>query len=104
MRNVIPFRSRGKCRRLAERKAFEAPDDPQLKKYYCLEMYPYPSGASIWACAQLYDRRRHLPLPSDERAQRHASHRLGRPGHAGENAAIKHGIHPQTWTLDNIAT
>ncbi|MGZ5496964.1 MAG: class I tRNA ligase family protein, partial [Candidatus Aminicenantales bacterium] len=27
-----------------EAKAFEALEDPSLPKYYCLEMYPYPSG------------------------------------------------------------
>src|SRR4030042_7112703 len=46
MKDVYPFREvEEKWQKTwAERLVFEAADDPRLTKYYCLEMYPYPSG------------------------------------------------------------
>jgi leucyl-tRNA synthetase len=88
----------------AERRAFEVVEDPARKKFYLLEMYPYPSGRihmghvrnySIGDVISRYKRMTGFnvlhPIGWDA---------LGMPA---ENAAIKHGIHPQTWTLDNVA-
>jgi leucyl-tRNA synthetase len=87
----------------ADAKAFEALDDPSRPKYYCLEMYPYPSGrihmghVRNYSIGDVIARQKRMsganvlhPIGWDA---------LGMPA---ENAAIKHGTHPRTWTLDNI--
>ena len=106
MKDVYPFQEvEEKWQKTwADEKVFEAADDPRLTKYYCLEMYPYPSGRihmghvrnySIGDVISRFQLMKGLnvihPIGWDA---------LGMPA---ENAAIKHGIHPQTWTLDNIA-
>jgi leucyl-tRNA synthetase len=106
MKDVYPFQEvEEKWQKTwAEKKVFEAADDPRLTKYYCLEMYPYPSGRihmghvrnySIGDVISRFQLMKGLnvmhPIGWDA---------LGMPA---ENAAIKHGIHPQAWTLDNIA-
>jgi leucyl-tRNA synthetase len=88
----------------AERKTFEVREDPAKQKFYLLEMYPYPSGrihmghVRNYSIGDVISRFKTMkgfnvlhPIGWDA---------LGMPA---ENAAIKHGIHPQTWTLDNIA-
>ena len=88
----------------AERKSFEVAEDLGRKEFYLLEMYPYPSGrihmghVRNYSIGDVIGRFKRMngfnvlhPIGWDA---------LGMPA---ENAAIKHGIHPQTWTLDNIA-
>ncbi len=88
----------------AERKTFEVREDPARQKFYLLEMYPYPSGrihmghVRNYSIGDVISRFKTMkgfnvlhPIGWDA---------LGMPA---ENAAIKHGIHPQTWTFDNIA-
>jgi len=88
----------------AEKRAFEVTEDPSKPKYYLLEMYPYPSGRihmghvrnySIGDVIARYKSMNGLnvlhPIGWDA---------LGMPA---ENAAIKHGVHPRKWTLDNVA-
>ena len=31
-----------------ENKSFEVEPDPEKEKFYCLSMFPYPSGRVIW--------------------------------------------------------
>jgi leucyl-tRNA synthetase len=106
MRNVYPYSEiEEKWQKIwAERKVFEAADDPRMTKYYCLEMYPYPSGRIHMGHVRNYSigdviSRFHLMMGQG------VIHPIGWDalGMPAENAAIKHGIHPQTWTLDNIA-
>ena len=79
-------------------------EDSQKKKYYCLEMYPYPSGrihmgqVRNYAIGDVIARFKMMnglniihPIGWDA---------LGMPA---ENAAITQGIHPQKWTLGNIS-
>ncbi|HUU36774.1 MAG TPA: leucine--tRNA ligase [Candidatus Desulfaltia sp.] len=106
MKDVYPFQEiEEKWQKIwAQEKVFAAGDDPRQTKYYCLEMYPYPSGrihmghVRNYSIGDVISRFKLMkgfnvlhPIGWDA---------LGMPA---ENAAIKHGIHPQEWTLDNIA-
>jgi leucyl-tRNA synthetase len=87
-----------------DRKAFAAHEDPSKPKYYCLEMYPYPSGrihmghVRNYSIGDVIARQKRMAGAS-------VLHPIGWDalGMPAENAAIKHGTHPQTWTLDNVA-
>ncbi len=85
-------------------KAFQPSEEAQKEKYYCLEMYPYPSGKIhmgqvrnyaigdvISRFMQMKDLNVIHPIGWDA---------LGMPA---ENAAITQKIHPRKWTLDNIS-
>ncbi len=87
-----------------DERAFEAREDPSRPKYYCLEMYPYPSGrihmghVRNYSIGDVIARQKRMAGAS-------VLHPIGWDalGMPAENAAIKHGTHPQTWTLDNVA-
>jgi leucyl-tRNA synthetase len=92
-------------KRWAETGAFEVSEDASRRKFYCLEMLPYPSGDihvghvrnyCITDVVARFKRMRGMnvlhPIGWDA---------LGLPA---ENAAIKRGIHPEKWTRQNIAS
>src|SRR5512146_2379900 len=78
-------------------------EDPTREKFYFLTMLPYPSG-------DLHIGHWYAMTPSDAAARyrRMCGYNVFFPigfdafGLPAENAAIKHGIHPYTWTLSNI--
>ena len=86
-----------------ESKLYRAVIDRSKPKYYALTMYPYPSG-------DLHMGHWYAMVPSDARARwmRMRGYNVLFPmgfdafGLPAENAAIRRGIHPKTWTYDNI--
>ena len=76
------------------------------KKYYCLEMFSYPSGAKLHA-GHWYN---YGPADTFARFKRMQGYEVFHPmgfdafGLPAENYAIKTGIHPEDSTLKNIET
>ena len=85
-------------------RAFEVDVDPSRPKYYCLEMFAYPSGH-----AHVGHVRNYIIGDVMARTKRMRGYNVLHPfgwdafGLPAENAAIKTGTHPETSTLDNIA-
>ena len=90
--------------RWARTRAFEVEEDPSRPKFYCLEMFAYPSGH-----AHVGHVRNYIIGDVVARLKRMRGFNVLHPfgwdafGLPAENAAIKHGIHPERWTRENIA-
>ncbi|MBY0494381.1 MAG: leucine--tRNA ligase [Cyanobacteria bacterium] len=88
----------------AATRAFEVTEDPSKPKFYCLEMFAYPSGH-----AHVGHVRNYIIGDIVARLKRLQGFNVLHPfgwdafGLPAENAAIKLGIHPETSTLGNIA-
>jgi leucyl-tRNA synthetase len=84
-------------------RAFEVDEDPARPKYYCLEMFAYPSGH-----AHVGHVRNYMIGDVVARMKRMRGFNVLHPfgwdafGLPAENAAIKNQTHPETWTLQNI--
>jgi leucyl-tRNA synthetase len=84
--------------------AFRVSEDPTRPKFYCLEMFAYPSGHAHVGHVKNY-------IIGDvvARMKRMRGFNVLHPfgwdafGLPAENAAIRSNTHPATWTFDNIA-
>jgi len=86
-----------------EKQTFNVTEDPDREKFYCLSMFPYPSGRLHMGHVRNYTIGDVI-----SRYQRMLGKNVLQPmgwdafGLPAEGAAIKHGMPPAKWTRENI--
>src|SRR6266404_3430344 len=100
-----PIEEKWAARWAADPKLYAAePASSTKKKYYVLEMLPYPSGALHMGHVRNYAigdaLARHMWMRGHNVLHPMGWDAFGLPA---ENAAIKNNVPPKKWTLDNIA-
>ena len=99
-----PKKIQEKWQKAWEKAAIFKVDKSSRKKYYVLEMYPYPSGSGI----HMGHVRNYAIGDSFARYKRMTGYNVLYPmgydafGLPAENAAIQKGVEPEKWTLANM--